>query len=347
VVGVLDRGVMSAHPLTRLWVVAALVAASTAAAIAIPALGGDDPARTAPAPASVPAGFETTVAKANPSVVQIRSRHGLGSGVVFDDAGHVVTNAHVVEGARRFVVTASDGSKHVGILRGTFPEGDLAVIEVRGAHLKPAAFADSSHVQVGEIALAIGNPLGLRSSVTQGIVSSKSRTVSEGGGIALPSVIQTSAAINPGNSGGALVDATGAVIGIPTLAATDPQAGGGLAPGIGFAISSNAVKSIAAQLVEHGHVVTSSRAWLGVELRSLASGGVLVAAVTPGGPAARAGIQPGDVIARIAGHAVHSVDTVAVVLAEQHPGTRIGVVLREAGGSRTVDVMLGETPPAG
>src|SRR4051794_31522290 len=234
-----------------------------------------------PAPAGVPTGFEDVVAKALPSVVLVRTDSGLGSGVVFDSAGHVVTNAHVVAGSRRFRVTLADGSQHGATLRGTFKAGDLAVVRLDGVRPRPAAFADSSQVRVGQYALAIGNPLGLRSSVTQGIVSSTSRTVAEGGGIALPSVIQTSAPINPGNSGGALVNTTGAVIGIPTLAATDPQLGNSAAPGIGFAISSNTVRSIAPQLIAHGNVSTSGRASLGVDLRTVPTGGVLVAAVTP------------------------------------------------------------------
>src|SRR6058998_762312 len=129
-----------------------------------------------------------------------------------------------------------------------------------GARPKPAAFADSSKVRVGEFALAIGNPLGLRSSVTEGIVSSLGRTVSEGNGVALSSAIQTSAAINPGNSGGALVDLHARVIGIPTLAALDPELGGSQAPGIGFPIPSNTVKKIADQLIANGRVVRSGRA---------------------------------------------------------------------------------------
>jgi S1-C subfamily serine protease len=280
-------------------------------------------------------------------VVQIQSSIGLGSGIAFDSHGHVVTNAHVVAGSKRFQVTLPDGSKHPGTLRGTFPEGDLAVIEVAGVTLKPATFADSSKVQVGEIALAIGNPLGFRSSVTQGIVSSTSRTVSEGNGVALPSVIQTSAAINPGNSGGALVDATGAVIGIPTLAALDPEFNGTPAPGIGFAISSNTVKSIAGQLASTGRVQDSARAWLGVELRSLPQGGAVIARVTAGGPAARAGVQVGDVIAAVGGKPVNTVDDIAVALAQEKPGNRVAVEVAEPAGLRTVEITLGQLPPAG
>jgi S1-C subfamily serine protease len=201
-------------------------------------------------------GFASVVDRASPSVVQIRSAHGLGSGVVWDDAGRVVTNAHVVAGATRFEITDADGSTHTATLRGVYPQGDLAVVDIQGASPPPASFADSSKVRTGDYALAIGNPLGLRSSVTLGIISSTSRTVHESAAVALPAVLQTSAEINPGNSGGALVDANGAVIGVPTLAALDPQMGGSQAPGIGFAIASNTVRSIAPQLIRDGHVTS-------------------------------------------------------------------------------------------
>lgn len=183
----------------------------------------------------------------SPAVVQIQTDRDLGSGVVFDDRGDVVTNAHVVDGATRFVVTLSDGSRHSASLAGIDRSHDLAVVRISGASPNPASFADSSKVQVGDFSLAIGNPLGLRSSVTQGIVSSVDRKLSEGSGVTLAPAIQTSAEINPGNSGGALVDLSGRVIGIPTLTAVDPQIGGA-APGIGFAIPSNTVERIATGL---------------------------------------------------------------------------------------------------
>jgi S1-C subfamily serine protease len=205
------------------------------------------------------AASERAVRIALPSVVQIQSPGKLGSGIVFDGDGDIVTNAHVVAGARSFTVTTPDGTHHRATLRGTFPANDLAVIRTTDKALKPARFGESSNLKVGERALAIGNPLGLRSSVTDGIVSATSRSVSEGNGVTLKSVVQTSAAINPGNSGGALIDLTGAVIGIPTLAATDPELGGSAAPGVGFAISSNTVKKIAGQLISQGHVVNLDR----------------------------------------------------------------------------------------
>jgi S1-C subfamily serine protease len=145
-------------------------------------------------------------------------------------------------------VTLDNGNRHGATLVGTDPSNDLALIRVSGARPPAATFADSSKVVSGQLALALGNPLGLRASVTQGIVSGERQHVPEGNGVTLPSMIQTSAAINPGNSGGALVDLNGRVIGTPTLAAIDPQLGNSAAPGIGFAIPSNTVRSVAQQL---------------------------------------------------------------------------------------------------
>jgi S1-C subfamily serine protease len=319
-----------------------LILAALVVAAVIHSRGNDESAPGTSSPPTSADGFASVVDTASPSVVQIRSARGLGSGIVYDDAGHVVTNAHVVAGSTRFKVTAADGSTHSGTLRGVFPEGDLAVVEVSGVKLRPARFADSSQVRTGEYALAIGNPLGLRSSVTQGIISATSRTVSEGNGVALPSVIQTSAAINPGNSGGALVDADGAVIGVPTLAALDPELGGA-APGIGFAISSNTVRSIAPQLIAHGRVSASGRGWLGVELRTV-SAGVLVASVTPGGPAADAGIQAGDLLVRVAGSSTPTTDDVALAIAQKRPGATVPIEVLGPQGTWTAHVKLGQMP---
>ena len=157
-----------------------------------------------------------------------------------------------------------NGQSLSAALVGAYPPDDLAVIRVHGArNLSPAGFGDSGALQVGDIVFAVGNPLGLASSVTEGIVSYNGRSVSEGNGVELPETIQTSAAINPGNSGGALVDLSGQVVGIPTLAAVDQQVGGA-ASGIGFAIPSNTVKLIVPQLIAAGHVTNSGRAALGI-----------------------------------------------------------------------------------
>jgi S1-C subfamily serine protease len=199
--------------------------------------------------ASLQQQFESVVKTVSPSVVQVQTPRGLGSGVVFDDAGHIVTNAHVVAAGGSLVVTLSDGERHPAAIVGVDRSNDIAVIGLSGARPRPATFADSSRVESGDLALALGNPLGLRASVTQGIVSGERTRVPEGNGVTLPAVIQTSAEINPGNSGGALVDLTGRVIGIPTLAALDPDLGNSEAPGIGFAISGNQAQSVAKRLI--------------------------------------------------------------------------------------------------
>jgi putative serine protease PepD len=191
--------------------------------------------------------FVSIVKAVSPAVVQVRTALALGSGVVFDARGDVVTNAHVVDNATRFVVTLASGDSHPATLVGRDVGTDLAVIRITGARPRPATFANSAQVEVGDLTLAIGNPLGLRSSVTEGIVSAVGRSVPETDSVTLSSVIQTSAAINPGNSGGALVDLSGQVIGIPTLSAVDPEMGAE-APGIGFAIGSNTVRRTAIRL---------------------------------------------------------------------------------------------------
>ena len=265
----------------------------------------------------------------------------VGVRVVYDGKGDIITNAHVVGNFKTFKITLANGT-YDGTLVGSFPANDLAVVHVKGTTPHPATFADSSKLQVGDFALAIGNPLGLRSSVTEGIVSSLGRTVSEGNGVALSSAIQTSAAINPGNSGGALVDLHARVIGIPTLAALDPELGGAQAPGIGFAIPSNTVKKIADQLIANGRVVRSGRAYLGVRVATIVGGGVLVSAIVPGGPAAKAGIKPGDVILAVKGQPTPTADVLVSVFADLHPGQKVPVKLLRHGKKLTVTVTLGE-----
>jgi putative serine protease PepD len=320
-------------------------------------LGGCAPTITGSAAASTPAldappsalalqqQFVRVVKQVGPSVVLIRTSEGLGSGVVFDSGGDIVTNNHVVDNASGFQVTLASGRQYRARRVGTFPADDLAVLHIDAAGLRPAAFADSSRLQVGDVALAIGNPLGLQSSVTEGIVSALGRTVNEEGGVALPNVIQTSAAINPGNSGGALVNLQGQVIGIPTLAATDPQLGGGQAPGIGFAIASNTVSEIANQLIDTGKVTNSHRAYLGVDVAETTAGGLLTTGVQSGGPAARAGIRAGELIAAVNGTATPDQATLADVLAGLNPGQTVTVTVVRANGSRhAVRVTLGQYP---
>jgi putative serine protease PepD len=301
--------------------------------------------RAGPAGLALQDAFVNVVQSVSPSVVQIEDQTGLGSGIVLDAAGNIVTNNHVVTGANSFTVTTSSGKRYPAKLVGSFPPDDLAVIKVSGAHLKPATFADSSKLEVGDLAIAIGNPLGLRSSVTEGIVSAFRQAVQEEGNVTLPAVIQTSAAINPGNSGGALVDIEGRVIGIPTLAATDPQLGGGSAPGIGFAIPSNVVKDIAGQLLAHGKVVNSHRAFLGIRVGETNGRGVIVSSVTPGDAAANAGMRVGDVIVSVNGTPASTTSVLSAVLAELKPGRQVRVVVRHQNGTKaTLQVTLGTYP---
>jgi S1-C subfamily serine protease len=295
---------------------------------------------------SLQAAFERVVRTVSPQVVQISTSVGLGSGIVFDRKGDIVTNAHVVGSAKKVTVTASTGQVYPANLVGTFVPDDLALVRVTAGKLpaSPAAFADSSKLAVGEIVLAIGNPLGLTSSVTQGIISALGRTQTEDTGATLQNTVQTSAAINPGNSGGALVDLQSRVVGMNTLAAGNPS--GGLAPGIGFAIPSNTIKDIAGQLATYGKVVNSHRAFIGIGAATLQSGGMLVTKVYAGSGAAKAGLRTGDVIVKVDGKPTPTLDELAQVLAKHKPGDRVQVTLsgrRKA----TLTVTLGQLPAAG
>jgi S1-C subfamily serine protease len=299
--------------------------------------------------------YVNTVDAVLPSVVSIAAGSGIGSGVVYDRNGDIVTNAHVVGSERSFTVAlATDPIALPATLVASFPLGDLAVIRLSDppADLKPAAFADSARLQIGQIVLAMGNPLGLHSSVTQGIVSALGRPVSEGpsaqapAGLMIPDMVQTSAAINPGNSGGALVSLAHQVVGINTLAATDPSQGGSLASGIGFAIPANRVTRLADQMIKDGRVTDSGLATLGLTSRSLltaaaAPGGAVVVTVTGGGPADQAGVRPGDVITRLGDGAVRSTDALAAALTTLQPGQQVKVVYLRDDKETTVTVTLG------
>jgi putative serine protease PepD len=318
---------------------------ATAAAIVAPSPTPATGSASTDVARQLEAEFVRVVATVSPSVVVITTDFGLGSGVVFDDRGDIVTNAHVVAGSTSFSVTTSDGHQYDATLVGVFSPDDLAVVRVSGADLKPATFGDSSQLVVGDIVMAVGNPLGLQSSVTEGIVSAVGRTVSEPGGAALADVIQTSAPINPGNSGGALVDLDGEVIGIPTLAATDPQLGGS-APGIGFAIPSDTAKDIAGQLIASGKVTNSHRAYLGVRAADVTGGvGVYVYSVAAGGPAADAGIPANVLIVSVDGKPTPTTGDLNAVLANLTPGQHVPVVIERPDQTQaTFQVTLGQLP---
>jgi S1-C subfamily serine protease len=290
-----------------------------------------------------------------PSVVQIQASHDLGSGVVYDDKGHIVTNAHVVGNEKKFrVTTANNEDTLTATLVYAYPEQDLAVIKLDKIPegLKAAAIGDTAKVEVGQIVLAMGSPLGLASSVTQGIVSATGRTVSEGTtdggtGATIGNMVQTSAAINPGNSGGALVNLDAQVIGIPTLAASDPNLGGSAAPGIGFAIPASMVKTIADQIIKDGKVTDSGRAALDITGRTVVDdnyrpAGVAVVAVKSGGAADTAAIRPGDVIIKVGDSDITTIISLSEALAAQKPGDKTKVTFLRGGSESTVVVTLGE-----
>jgi S1-C subfamily serine protease len=299
--------------------------------------------------------YQRVIKDVLPSVVQIQASNDLGSGVVYDDKGHIVTNAHVVGEEKTFkVTTANSEDTLTARLVSSYPQQDLAVIKLDKvpSGLKAAKFADSSKVQVGQIVLAMGSPLGLSSSVTQGIVSATGRTVTEGSGgggtgATIANMVQTSAAINPGNSGGALVNLDSQVIGIPTLAAVDPNFGDSAAPGIGFAIPASTVKTIADQIVKSGKVTDSGRAALGITGRTVVDenyqpAGVAVVSVKSGGAADKAGIEAGDIITRLGDTDITTITSLTEALAQDKPGERTTVTYIRGGSQKKADVTLGE-----
>jgi putative serine protease PepD len=283
----------------------------------------------------------------SPSVVQISTKADLGSGIIFNTQGDIVTNNHVADGYKTFSVTLANGKEYPGTLVNNFAPDDLAVIHINATGLQPATFANSSQLQVGDIVMAIGNPLGFQSSATDGIISAVGRTVSEPNGVTLPDVIQTSAPINPGNSGGALVDLEDQVVGIPTLAAVDEQLGGSEASGIGFAIPSSLVANIAGQIVKYGKVQSSGRACIGIVVEQVTGSngqdtGVLVTQVTRSAVTA-AGLKAQDVITAINGQATPAVQDLTDDLANLSPGKQITLSVTHADGSKgTVSVALGQ-----
>ncbi|MFH0244699.1 S1C family serine protease [Streptomyces sp. HK10] len=333
---------------------AALLAGCTGSESSGGADASPSPSATVPVPTAagdLQESFQKVVDQVLPSVVQVTTREGLGSGVVYDDEGHIVTNAHVVGDTERFRITMATGRDELDAeLVASYPEEDLAVVKLtdppRG--LRPATFGDSGEVEVGQIVLAMGNPLGLSSSVTEGIISATGRAISEGSAEAtIGNLIQTSAPINPGNSGGALVDLSGRVIGVPTLAARSPGGDGGTAPGLGFAIPSDTVRHLADQMIEHGEVVDSDEAAIEATVRTVLGddyrpAGVAIVEVREGGAADEAGLRAGDVIVGLGGEQTPDTTALAEALASREPGDEVKIVYRRDGEERTVAVTLGE-----
>ncbi|MDN5566342.1 MAG: trypsin-like peptidase domain-containing protein [Psychrobacter sp.] len=266
----------------------------------------------------------------------------LGSGVIVSEDGYIVTNAHVVEKADEITVAFSDGRKSRARVIGTDPDSDLAVIRVDMTGLTPLGFREEP-IRVGDLALAIGNPFGVGQTVTQGIISATGRT---GLGVnKFEDFIQTDAAINPGNSGGALVDARGELVGINTVIFS--RSGGSM--GIGFAIPTALVEQVMNALIKDGRV---SRGWLGIEIQSQlrdptqleTTTGVEVLKVVPQGPAAKSGLQVGDVILTIDDVEMTDANRLIQYVARKPPNTVLNAQILRGGKNAQVEIMLEERP---
>ncbi len=272
---------------------------------------------------------------------------GTGSGVIIQGGGLIVTNYHVIDGASEVVVIFPDGTEEQARIVGADPATDLAVLKVEREGLTAAVFGDSDSLKVGELAIAIGNPLGLafQQSVTLGVISATERFI-EASEYRF-AFIQTDAAINRGNSGGALVNLKGEVVGIN--AAKISMVG---FEGMGFAIPSNMAKGIIDELIDHGRVI---RPWMGVEIQEVTpqmaeewglpvAFGVLVARVVPGSPASRGGLREGDVIIQVGNSPVENFESLRGALFQHRPGDLVGVKVLREGSELDLSVTLGEMP---
>jgi len=294
------------------------------------------------------------VEEIGPAVISVRRSSrgrdlydGAGSGVIISPDGYALTNNHVVKGASHIEGVLNDGAVVPAEVVGTDPDTDLALLRLSGRGHPHAALGDSDALNVGELSIAIGNPLGLQATVTVGVISALRRTLRGESGRLIEDVIQTDAALNPGNSGGALVDGTGAVVGINTAII-------GGAQGICFAVPSNTAKMVVPDLMRNGRV---ARGWFGIggqtqELsRALVrrlgldvESGVLVVAVSSGGPASAAGLEVGDVVLKLDGYPVPSVDAVHKLLTRDRIGRKAPLQVLRNGALIKLDLMVTERP---
>src|SRR5512133_3760258 len=267
-----------------------------------------------------------------------RSQSAEGSGFVYDTSGHVITNQHVVAGATSVRLTFWNGQTYTAHVVGTDPSTDLAVLKVDAPSsvLYPLTLADSSKVQVGDNVVAIGAPFGLAETVTAGIVSALHRQMTSPNQFSIDDSIQTDAAINHGNSGGPLLDAQAHVIGVNAQIESDS----GGSDGVGFAIPSNTIRSIASQLISNGK---AQHAYLGVELGDSVANARVVS-VRSGTPAARAGLRAGDTIASLAGTKISSADDLRAAINAHRPGDRVSVTYVRHGKRHTVSLTLASRP---
>jgi S1-C subfamily serine protease len=369
-------------------------AATSSATAASPAVAAGsvqaapvDPLPVLPATSTGAGTIADVAAKARPAVVQITNQQltrqafqgqpilapaGVGSGVIYDTQGHILTNNHVVAGAQNLQVSLPDGRSFPAKLIGGDPRSDLAVVQIQGNNLPTLPLGDSSKLVVGQWVIAIGNALALEGgpTVTAGIVSALGRAVQEpassgpGGGPNggasgsvggfLVDAIQTDAPINPGNSGGPLINLSGEVVGINTLAAVQAEPGVP-AQNIGFAIAINTAKQIADQLVATGHVTYP---YIGVSLAPNSPAiaarfgfpnkpGMIVYQVDPSGPAAKVGVQPNDVITAVDGQSIQDESTLYKILLQKKPGDKMNLTLARGDQTVNVTVTLGTAPQAG
>jgi serine protease Do len=276
--------------------------------------------------------------------MSVPPQQGLGSGVIVNGDGYILTNNHVVGNADEVEVTMPDGREHRATVIGTDPMTDLAVVRIKASDLKAATLGDSDKLKVGEWIIAAGNPFGLNDTITAGIVSAKGRSnmrIAE-----YEDFIQTDAAINPGNSGGPLVNLRGEVVGINTAIASRTGAGNG----VGFAIPINMAKSIMESLIRHGQVV---RGWLGLSIQPLnedlaksfgydSTKGALVGDVLANGPAEHAGLKRGDIVTRFSGTRIKDAGQFRTLVAETEPGSKAKIEVFRDGKTRTVTVAIGK-----
>ncbi len=325
-----------------------------------PLAGGSVTDGSADAIAGTP---EAAAAAIAPSVVTVevtgtartqfgsQQQSGTGSGIVIRDTGYIVTNNHVVDaatgGSGTVHVTLANGNTYPATIVGTDPTTDLAVIKVDGVDgLKAATFASSAELKVGQAVLAIGAPLGLSNTVTQGIVSTLNRPVRTGdnaGSQAVIDAIQTDAAINPGNSGGALVDLGGRVVGVNSAIATAGDGSSGNI-GVGFAIPSVVVTKIADQIINTGSAVHSQIGVGVTDAPNTTDGapglGATISSVVAGGPAAKGGLQRGDVVTKVDDRRVTDADSLIVAIRSHDPGETVTLTITRGGATRTLQVTL-------